>query len=271
MWQIWTSPRLRPSQEPHPPHRERVGADHPATLDSCIPPAPPRASPSARWHRGALFSGPGARGRPPREAASTRLLRPFLSTTPFDSPLRSFFSYSEGRRGVVKEKERSGGRMRGTVPGAFLSVAAIPAGLPHRGCARQWRMTQRLKRWPAHIFHPPSRTPPVPKWCNDAISHERRSRRAPEKYAPATFSAPPTPQTTTSGAPQRGSSPSGPDGVVLLEPGDGARDHPAQTRWRARAATAGAVDRASRGNRRHAKGFTRGASCRGRTSAEIAG
>ena len=139
-------PRLRPSQEPHPPHRERVGADHPATLDSCIPPAPPRASPSARWHRGALFSGPGARGRPPREAASTRLLRPFLSTALFDPPLRSFFSYSEGRRGVVKEKERSGGRMRGTVLGTFLSVAAIPAGLPHRGCARQWRTTQRLKK-----------------------------------------------------------------------------------------------------------------------------
>ena len=97
-----------------------------------------------------------------------------------------------------------------------------------------------------------------------AAAHPKSMRRPP-------FSTPPTPRTATSGASQRGSSPSGPDGVVLLEPGDGARDHLARTRWRARAATAGAVDRASRGNRRHAKGFTRGASCRGGTSAEIAG
>ena len=123
---IRTRPRLKPSQEPHPSHRERVGADHPATLDSCTPPAPPRANPSARWHRGALFSGPGARGRPPREAASNRLLRPFLSTALFDPPLRSFFSYSEGRRSVVKEKKRNREKRRDAVLGAFLSVAAIP-------------------------------------------------------------------------------------------------------------------------------------------------
>ena len=43
------------------------------------------------------------------------------------------------------------------------------------------------KRWPARIFHPPPRAPPVPKWRNDAIPHERRSRRAPERYAPSTF------------------------------------------------------------------------------------
>lgn len=36
--------------------------------------------------------------------------------------------------------------MRGAVLGAFLSVAAIPAGLPRRGCARQWRTTWRLKK-----------------------------------------------------------------------------------------------------------------------------
>ena len=46
------------------------------------------------------------------------------------------------------------------------------------------------KRWLAHIFHPSPSTPPVPKWRNDAIPHERRSRRAPESYAPATFSRP---------------------------------------------------------------------------------
>ena len=51
------------------------------------------------------------------------------------------------------------------------------------------------KRWLAHIFHPSPSTPPVPKWRNDAIPRERRSRRAPESYAPATFFHPPTPRT----------------------------------------------------------------------------
>ena len=46
------------------------------------------------------------------------------------------------------------------------------------------------KRWPPHIFHPPSQAHPVPKWRNDAIPRERKSRRAPESYAPATFSPP---------------------------------------------------------------------------------
>ena len=116
---------------------------------------------------------------------------------------------------------------------------------------------------PAHL---PSRNGAMTPFLMNAgaAAHPKSMRRPP-------FPAPPTPRTTTSGAPQRGSSPRGSDGVVLLEPGDGARDHPAQTRWRARAATAGAVDRASRGNRHHAKGFTRGASCRGGTSAQIAG
>jgi len=43
------------------------------------------------------------------------------------------------------------------------------------------------KRWPAHIFHPPSRAPPIPKWRNNATPRMRGSRRAPERYAPATF------------------------------------------------------------------------------------
>ena len=157
-------PQTVPGTPPTPPRADRSGQGGDSGV-RCTP-APPRAgrsrpsrhtgfthttrptaaSPSARWHRGAPFSGPGARGRPPREATSTRLLRPFLSTALFDPPLRSFFSYSEGRRGVVKEKERSGGRRRGAVLGASLSVAAIPAGLPRRGCARQRRTTRRLKK-----------------------------------------------------------------------------------------------------------------------------
>ena len=86
----------------------------------------------------------------------------------------------------------------------FSAWRRFPRGFPAAGARASGGRPSGSKRWPAHIFHPPSRTPPVPKWCNDAISHERRSRRAPEKYAPATFSAPPTPRTTTSGAPQRG-------------------------------------------------------------------
>ena len=46
------------------------------------------------------------------------------------------------------------------------------------------------KRWPAHIFHPPPRTPPVTKWRNDAVPRMRSAADAPESYAPATFSRP---------------------------------------------------------------------------------
>ena len=46
------------------------------------------------------------------------------------------------------------------------------------------------KRWPSLIFHPPPRAPSIPKWRNDAIPRTRRSRRAPERYAPATFLSP---------------------------------------------------------------------------------
>ena len=46
------------------------------------------------------------------------------------------------------------------------------------------------KRWPAHIFHPPPRAPPVPKWFNDAVPRMRSAADAPESYAPATFSRP---------------------------------------------------------------------------------
>ena len=46
------------------------------------------------------------------------------------------------------------------------------------------------KRWPTRIFHPSPRAPPIQKWRNDAIPRERGSRRAPERYAPATFFLP---------------------------------------------------------------------------------
>ena len=46
------------------------------------------------------------------------------------------------------------------------------------------------KRWPAHIFHPPPRTPPITKWRNDAVPRMRSAADVPESYAPATFSRP---------------------------------------------------------------------------------
>lgn len=46
------------------------------------------------------------------------------------------------------------------------------------------------KRWPARIFHPPPRTPPITKWRNDAVLRMRSAADAPESYAPATFSPP---------------------------------------------------------------------------------
>ena len=65
------------------------------------------------------------------------------------------------------------------------------------------------KRWPARIFHPPPRTPPITKWRNDAVLRMRSAADAPESYAPATFSrpvfpprlpAPSTPRTAAAGA-----------------------------------------------------------------------
>jgi len=50
------------------------------------------------------------------------------------------------------------------------------------------------KRWPARIFHLPSRGPPVPKRRNDAIPPAHKDCRASESHAPATFSAPATPE-----------------------------------------------------------------------------
>ena len=56
------------------------------------------------------------------------------------------------------------------------------SGLAHPGSP--------AKRWSARIFHPPPRGPAIMKWRNDAIPRERGSRRAPERYAPATFFLP---------------------------------------------------------------------------------
>ena len=63
------------------------------------------------------------------------------------------------------------------------------------------------KRWPALIFHPPPRTPPATKGCNDAISRMRWSRRAPERYAPATFFLPADASNRDGGSPSGAGTP----------------------------------------------------------------
>ena len=60
------------------------------------------------------------------------------------------------------------------------------------------------KRWPARIFHPPPRTPPVTKWRNDAVPRMRSAADAPESYAPATFSRPVFPPRRRPGPRRRG-------------------------------------------------------------------
>ena len=64
------------------------------------------------------------------------------------------------------------------------SVSVASWGVPGTG------RSGGSKRWLALIFHPPPRAPSIPKWRNDAILRTRWSRRAPERYAPATFLSP---------------------------------------------------------------------------------
>ena len=59
--------------------------------------------------------------------AGSRLLRPFPFTSLFRPPLRPFFSYSGGRRGVADEKRRSGR------PGAAAPAGILASGHPDRG------------------------------------------------------------------------------------------------------------------------------------------
>ena len=59
--------------------------------------------------------------------AGSRLLRPFPFTSLFRPPLRLFFSYSGGRRGVADEKRRS------RRPGAAASAGILVDGHPDRG------------------------------------------------------------------------------------------------------------------------------------------
>ena len=98
------------------------------------------------------------------------------------------------------------------------------------------RRSSDSKRWPARIFHPPPRTPPVTKWRNDAVPRMRSAADAPESYAPATFSRPVD-------APDRGGG-----GRRPGAPGAGAQHRRGRSLHRGRAARRGGED-GSRGAR----------------------
>ncbi len=113
------------------------------------------------------------------------------------------------------------------------------------------------KRWSARIFHPPRRAPLVPKCCNDAIPRTRRSRHAPESHAPSTFFTLPTPpgckgeDTASPGPSPGGDAPGHDSGGRCRRPGGRRGSRHLGLRGRGRRPGA-------RGNRRRAKGLTRG-------------
>ena len=80
---------------------------------------------------GLLFSDPGVRG-----GAPNRLLRLFPSATPFHPPLRSFFPYSRGCRGVVKKKQRERGGARLSLSLSHRVAGDVPERDPRRGPRR---------------------------------------------------------------------------------------------------------------------------------------
>ena len=155
-------------------------------------------------------AGTGRRTRPSRP--SPRPSRPTPSKPPLNNlpgtALSSVKCTSRRTRGCPGDRP-------GLREECVLYVAEVPAGLLRRGrgrtrgrrCTRGRRHIRPVrpvrlvagwgvpgtgwsgesKRWPARIFHPPPRTPPATKWRNDAILRMRWSRRAPERYAPATF------------------------------------------------------------------------------------
>ena len=97
-----------------------------------------------------------------------------------------------GRRRHRRLVERADPREHG--PGGHRGEESRGGLHRARGLARvavHCQGSDVAKRWPAHIFHLRSRTPPVLKWRNDAIFRARTRAGAPERYAPATFSAPP--------------------------------------------------------------------------------
>ena len=195
------SPCGRAGPAPHSSAAARRGA--PAT-----PLAPGRAVRSKPW--GSIRGGRESQGRRPR-------LRPIRAPVP--TGVLGWWTSSECYCGPGSGRSWRASRLSVGAGRPRTRCARRSKGLPaqrgHRRaggrcCTRGRRHTRPVrpvrlgagaggsvaerpghsKRWPARIFHPPPRAPPVPKWRNDAIPRTRRSRRAPERYAPSTFFRP---------------------------------------------------------------------------------
>ena len=146
------------------------------------------------------------RGRVPREPppcrgtrpAGSRLLRPFPSTSLFRPPLRPFFSYSGGRRGVADEKRRS------RRPGAAAPAGILASGHPDRdldavddalstvGASGSPAVSARGrrrggKRWPSRDFRMRADSRVHREWRHCATSGRKGCGAGGERYAPATF------------------------------------------------------------------------------------
>ena len=172
------------------------------------PLAPGRAVRSKPW--GSIRGGRESQGRRPR-------LRPIRAPVP--TGVLGWWTSSECYCGPGSGRSWRASRLNAGAGRPRTRCARRSKGLPAqrghgraggRRCTRGRRHTRPVrpvrlgagaggsvaerpghsKRWPARIFHPPPRAPPIPKWRNDAIPRTRRSRRAPERYAPSTFFRP---------------------------------------------------------------------------------
>ena len=174
------------------------------------PLAPGRAVRSKPW--GSIRGGRESQGRRPR-------LRPIRAPVP--TGVLGWWTSSECYCGPGSGRSWRASRLNADARGVGAPARprtarrGLPAQRGHgraggRRCTRGRRHTRPVrpvrlgagvdgpvaersggsKGWPAHIFHPPPRAPPIPKWRNDASPRTRRSRRAPERYAPSTFFRP---------------------------------------------------------------------------------
>ena len=197
------SPCGRAGPAPHSSAAAHRGA--PAT-----PLAPGRAVRSKPW--GSIRGGREPQGRRPR-------LRPIRAPVP--TGVLGWWTSSECYCGPGSGRSWRASRLNADARGVGAPARprtarrGLPAQRGHgraggRRCTRGRRHTRPVrpvrlgagvdgpvaersggsKGWPARIFHPPPRAPPIPKWRNDAIPRTRRSRRAPERYAPSTFFRP---------------------------------------------------------------------------------
>ena len=122
-------------------------------------------------------------------------------------------------------------------PSAGSAVVVSDISPHHRRGRTGRRTVRRPKKVASAYLSPPSRAPPIPKWRNNAIPRMRGSRRAPERYAPATFFRRADASSDRSG-PRR---PPPPQDHHRHRPGPRQRGPPAGHR---------------RGNHRHAEGLT---------------